>query len=427
MSLVMTTKQVWMCFLTLGITLLTAYAASPRAQEIWFNPRESTPPNPLLLEGNPFPVPETAQLPPFSPRRSFYIQAAENSSEEVQKTLTHLKPGDQLILEPGIYEGPFHIDAHCQEGTKESPIEILAAKGAIITVSSPDRFKKFSREEKKSPLLTIERSGWRISNLEINAQNGMAAIGIRAKDILIQNCHVHDGRSSGIIIGPQSKNVTITGCQIHHFIHPEVNKDAHGIMIHAGTNNIQIINNAIYSNSGDSIQVIGPEQSEKADEKLFSPAQKIFILANLMHDDRENAVDIKSSRDITIRSNRIYGYRPSRTSNGEGIIVHYDVENVLIEGNYIADTNLGVVVNRGSIGPKRSAGFPKKITIQRNFIEGTGQDGILTFDSHDVKILNNIVSGFASGISVKGKPPQTQNITVENNIVDQKLRSAASW
>jgi hypothetical protein len=69
----------------------------------------------------------------------------------------------------------------------------------------------------------------------------------------------------------------------------------------------------------------------------------IFIGGNRFHNNRENAVDIKSSSNVVVSGNTMYGFATSSTSGGAAVVVHYNPENVWILGNTISQSEHGIV------------------------------------------------------------------------------------
>ena len=45
------------------------------------------------------------------------------------------------------------------------------------------------------------------------------------------------------------------------------------------------------------------------------------IGGNLSHEDRENAVGLKTIRDVVVSQNTMYGYRSPQTSSGDAVVV----------------------------------------------------------------------------------------------------------
>ena len=104
----------------------------------------------------------------------------------------------------------------------------------------------------------------------------------------------------------------------HNHIHHNVRldsggnpEDSHGTSIQSGAHHIWILDNEINHNSGDAFQA--------AHNASPSP-HHVYIGRNVMHDDRENGVDLKNIHDVVVSQNVIYSYLPS-TYLGDAVVV----------------------------------------------------------------------------------------------------------
>lgn len=70
----------------------------------------------------------------------------------------------------------------------------------------------------------------------------------------------------------------------------------------------------------------------------------VYIGRNTFYRNRENGIDIKEANDVVISENTIYDHWPVDSSSGEGIVVHYDPDNIWILNNIITSCELGIVV-----------------------------------------------------------------------------------
>ncbi len=111
-------------------------------------------------------------------------------------------------------------------------------------------------------------------------------------------------------------------------------KDRHGVSVGAFAENVWILDNRIYRNGGDSIQV---------NSGGTISTRRVYIGRNEMHEDRENAVDIKKSEDVIISQNKMWGYFPSSTSNGTVTVAHYDPKRIWYLYNEISKGQFGIV------------------------------------------------------------------------------------
>ncbi len=98
---------------------------------------------------------------------------------------------------------------------------------------------------------------------------------------------------------------------------------------------VWILENVGYRSGGDGVIL--------AHNAAFS-THHVYIGRNTFYENRENGIDIKEANDVIVSGNAIYSHRPVSSSSGEGIVVHYDPQNVWLLNNIIADCELGIVV-----------------------------------------------------------------------------------
>jgi hypothetical protein len=62
---------------------------------------------------------------------------------------------------------------------------------------------------------------------------------------------------------------------------------------------------------------------------------------------RENAIDIKTCRNVTVRANKMFGFRLASTApNGTALVAHVNADRVLVEMNRFWDN--GIAASLGS-------------------------------------------------------------------------------
>jgi hypothetical protein len=113
--------------------------------------------------------------------------------------------------------------------------------------------------------------------------------------------------------------------------------DYHGILVGGYTESTWIIDNDIHGNGGDAVQVGNTRLDRDERPRL------VYIARNRMHDNRENAVDVKRAGDVIVSSNEISGYKATSSSEGAGIVIHSDPEHIWIVNNVISDSNVGII------------------------------------------------------------------------------------
>ncbi|MBN1805944.1 MAG: putative Ig domain-containing protein [Sedimentisphaerales bacterium] len=114
-------------------------------------------------------------------------------------------------------------------------------------------------------------------------------------------------------------NVVIYNNHIHHYGDYSWTgigdkNDAMGVGIGRYSEYVWIVDNHIHHNGGDSIHV--GNSAERT-------ARYIYIGRNNMHDDRENAIDVKEAQDVIISQNTMYNYTDQgRADNGIIAVTH---------------------------------------------------------------------------------------------------------
>lgn len=102
----------------------------------------------------------------------------------------------------------------------------------------------------------------------------------------------------------KATNIVIYNNNIHHFGQWDWygsgdENDAMGVNVMFHSEHIWVVDNHIHHNGGDSVHV-----GNVADRST----RYVYIGRNDMHDDRENAVDVKEAQDVIISQNEMYNY-----------------------------------------------------------------------------------------------------------------------
>jgi hypothetical protein len=153
-----------------------------------------------------------------------------------------------------------------------------------------------------------------VENLEM--QSGAVNIGSSSHHVAVRHFYLHHNPSGpGSFLGNSGDDVVIFDCEIAYNGVIPSDSDDHGIQTFSGTRNVWIVDNHIHNNSGDGIQFchgcIGGGNGPS----------NVYIGRNRIHDDEENAIDIKESLGpVIVSENELYGYEPGTFSgNGDAI------------------------------------------------------------------------------------------------------------
>lgn len=168
--------------------------------------------------------------------------------------------------------------------------------------------------------------------------------------------------------------------------------DSHGIQAGSGSSYVWILNNEMYNNNGDSFQ--------GCHNCFDDPPHHVFIGRNVMHEDRENGVDLKTIHDVVVSENLMYGYGSSETSNGDAMVVG--------SNGYDASTGQG----------------PRRVWVLNNEFRDSAT-GIRIEGVEDVWVFGNVFTGLRQGLQVDNK--QYQNIVIMSNTMDDLEAGIYSW
>ena len=158
--------------------------------------------------------------------------------------------------------------------------------------------------------------------------------------IALRHSHVHDHPGTGAIVdNGDGTFIVIYDNEINNNgIIPSA-KDRHGVYSGSDTDHVWILDNHIHHNSGDAIQFchgcVGNGNG---------PAN-VYIGRNNMHDDEENALDVKEFiGPVIVSENIVRNYLPSVESNGDAIRVNDEGSqgDIWIIYNDISNSSLGI-------------------------------------------------------------------------------------
>ncbi len=168
--------------------------------------------------------------------------------------------------------------------------------------------------------------------------------------------------------------------------------DSHGIQAGEGSYNLWILDNEIYNNNGDSFQ--GCHQC------FGTPPHHVYIGRNHLHDDRENAVDLKTIHDVVVSENLMVGYGSSATSGGDAMVVG---SNGFDDG-----TNMG----------------PRRVWILHNEMRQSSR-ALRIEGSEDVWVIGNAMTDVNRGIQIDDKSHRL--IVVAANTITNVTDGMGMW
>ncbi len=346
-------------------------AERPGADSPAGRPGTQTPP------ADPGPAP-TGQSWYVSPRGS---HSGKGTLESPMRTITQAvekaKPGDIIRVLPGTYSEQLFLES---QGANVAAIT-LRGEGSPLPTLVPDKSKGRSAA-------ILVRGRWNIENLNVDLGGArMSAIVFErgSNNSRLSGSELRSGTAGAGVLVAGPANITIQNNHIHHFI--KSGDDSHGVLVVGPSRNVTVRDNDIHHNSGDSVQCHA--HGGRA-------AEDLLIEGNTMHDEGENAVDIKLCNRVIVRNNDMSGFpnmavRRGGSSAGEAVIIHDSARNVTIQENLMSKAGRGVSVVAGHGLP------PENVRIEGNTIqdirdipEGNGQ-GIRVESGVNVQVVDNLV------------------------------------
>ena len=198
---------------------------------------------------------------------------------------------------------------------------------------------------------------------------------------------------------------------------PAEENDSHGISIAPGSKYSWILENHIYHQGGDAVQV-----TSGGTTPLASSAQYVYIGWNEMHDCIENAIDIKVARDVVISENDMYSMPPggnwNSASDGAIVVIHYSPENIWVLNNEIHDGVLGIRCNGA-----KSAYIVNNVFYDINHLGSDttydtedNDSAILVWFTTDLSVIGNTFYNCDAGYLDRGNESFTNSRVILNNL-----------
>lgn len=362
---------------------------------------------------DPTPTPSPTPTPTPAPTwtRDWFVSPTGSDSaagaqatpfKTISRAMSAVSAGERIVVMPGVYREQLNINTTRAAGTAAKPILLQGVDKPKIVAPGT------------SALAVISRQYWILDGFDFDGEGkaipGLVYQGDTAGSVL-RNSLIHGGQRNGIVVHGGATNVTIENNQIYDWWH-DVN-DAHGIGVLWNTKNVVIRNNKIFQNSGDSVQCEGPEPYGITDP----PGDNLLIENNELTNGKENAVDIKTCTNVTIRNNWAHDFTQL---GGCAFVVHMSAKNVLIENNKVE--NVGRML---SLGGNRQGPMPAQVVIRknkiRNVMTGNGMEGIaISVANADRPIIEHNTFADISVMAVRigdGTNGPTDGLTLRNNIL----------
>ena len=224
---------------------------------------------------------------------------------------------------------------------------------------------------------------------------------------VLRSCDLRGNTGGGgVFIGSFGAGGTVNNVVIsQNIIHDNgdrfasFDQDIHGINVGAPTNNLWILDNEFFNNSGDGVQLNGGGGQ--------SSLHHVYLGRNVSHHNKQTGLWTKQAVDVIFSQNVAYSHRPSNSSPGSCLGFQYAPERVWFLFNHVYDCDNGI-----SSGSDNDLGTGKDSYFIGNLIQnihGSGgfdpntawsSAGIMMAGGTNRYFINNTFYDVDSGINI---------------------------
>ena len=248
--------------------------------------------------------------------------------------LMNLEAGTVIYVAGGSYfdGGSRYVTG---TGTAEAPIVIMG------NPAEPPHFA--------TKLCVLQGASYVIvENIEFDGTlNDYAGMDIvqGAYHVAVRNCDLHDRQGTCLqIYGSVDEpvhDVVVFNCRVHDNGDwlAEYDQDYHGINVKAFASYVWVLDNELYHNSGNGIQV------NAGSLERLPLTHHLYIARNEGHHNKQAAIALKQCSDAIVSQNAVHDQRPigeSPSDWGSGVGFQYGPENVWFLCNHIYDCCYGI-------------------------------------------------------------------------------------
>jgi hypothetical protein len=232
-------------------------------------------------------------------------------------------------------------------------------------------------------------------------------------NLVARNCYVVGGGTiadpssafsfSGYSPALYSGNTMIFRCEIHNYgdrFAPKENDRTGAISGNFQTNS-WMLENLVYHMSADATRL----GSDAGKERLN---KNYFVGRNMFYENRENGIDVKQADSAVISENLMFGFRPSSSSGGTALALHYNPRNIWIINNVISNSTQGIVSSEVQTGDENA------VFVIGNLVVNCDENGMyLTRGRGTFYVVNDTVHGCLNNFYTAGT---VDGIHYRNNI-----------
>jgi len=420
-----------------AVALLAGLSAlDPRAASAQWTP-------PIGIPAPSFGIFETAPPSPSpwaSPTPGFYyVDASKSGSTDSgnsngtpgrpRATIPIDLPPGAVVELHGTYDASHATPATIvSRGTAARPVFIRG-----VSADSRPLARRFW--EVKGTYLIIENIEF--GPLPDRSDTGSLVIRLPASHVALRNSDLHgtlDSGGLGVVNWEVPYGVVYTGTGVidnvviyNNTIHDngDVNatydQDNHGIAVTDHVNNLWVVDNQLYRNSGDGLQI-------NAGTGQGATTHHIYVGRNVAHHNKQTGLWVKQATDVVVSENETYGHRPGNSSLGQCMGAQYAPDWVWFLYNHIHDCEYGIA--QVSDNGEKSHTFVIGNVIDNihtsrlsDPTDAWSPSAVMMAGGYERHIVNNTIYNVDSGVNIASP---VGSLDIADNIISTVTQPRAS-
>jgi hypothetical protein len=420
------------------VSVATLFAFPSTARAAWTPPIGIPTPSFGINEIAPaVPNPWTASTPGF-----YYVDATKTGATDSsntygtpakpRRTIPSTLPAGSVVELHGTYDASHSSPATIvSQGTSTRPVYVRG-------VSPTSRPLVRRQWEVKGTYLIVENIEF--GPMPDQSNTGSLVIRLPASHVVLRNSDLHGTLNDGglgivnweigygdIYTGPGViEHVVIYNNAIHDNgnLNATFDQDVHGITVSDHVNNLWVVDNQLYRNSGDGIQI------NAANQESAASTHHIYIGRNISHDNKQSGFWVKQATDVIFSQNEAYGHRPGNSSLGQCMGAQYAPNWVWFIYNNLHDCEFGIHQASDHIDLFSRTFIVGNLIrrIHRTTSDNTpadawGPSAIMMSGGTERHVVNNTIYDVDSGVNI---PASNGSLDIANNIIANVTLAQAS-
>jgi hypothetical protein len=214
-----------------------------------------------------------------------------------------------------------------------------------------------------------------------------------------------------------SNNLVVWNNRIHDNgdVNAAGDQDQHGISLGTRQSRVWILDNELYANSGDGLQI-----------NSLGTSDHIYAGRNVAHGNKQTGLSSKQASDVVFSQNHVYSHRASNSSNGACLGFQYNPERIWFLFNRLHDCDYGIAgesdlsTNGESVYVIGNLIYDIHTTTAFNPNTGWQHAAVRLTGGTNRFLINNTLHDVDTGIASPGRG----NLRIHNNVISGVTRGS---